>query len=67
MIFIIICANVYYQGKHKRAIIDRIHIELAPAESIHELRNRANIIYEAWCSVNRESFPQTWHYLRGEF
>lgn len=67
MLFIIICANVNYQGKHKRAIIDRIQIEVVDAESIRELRARANIIYKSWCDVNREIFPDTWHYLRGEF
>ena len=67
MIFIIICANIKYQGKHKRVIIDRLPLELVNAETIHELRKRAELVYQDWCGENHMIFPNTWHYLRGEF
>ena len=67
MLFIIICSESNFQGKHKRIIIDRIQLELVEAETLQELRKRATIIYNAWCEANHKYFPHTWHYLRGEF
>ena len=67
MLFIIICSESNFQGKHKRIIIDRIQLELVEAETLQELRKRATVIYGAWCGANSKYFPHTWHYLRGEF
>ena len=67
MIFIIICANIKYQGKHKRVILDRVPLELVDAETIRELKKRAELVYQDWCGENDRIFPNTWHYLRGEF
>ena len=67
MIFIIICANIKFRGKQKRVIIDRIPLELVPAETITELQKRANFVFEDWCAENRSISHITWHYLRGEF
>ena len=67
MIYIIICANIKFQGKHKRIILDRVPIELVNAETIHEMKKRAELVYQDWCGANRVTFPDTWHYLRGEF
>ena len=67
MLFIIICAESKYRGRHKRIILDRIQIEQVEAETLRELRERAQIIYNEWCEANYKHFPLTWHYLRGEF
>ena len=67
MLFIIICSESKYRGHHKRVILDRIQIEQVEAETLRELRKRAQIIYNEWCNANNNNFPNTWHYLRGEF
>ena len=67
MIYIVICAEVEFQGNHKRITIDRLKMELVEAETVREMRTRANVIYESWCAANYKNFPHTWHYIRGEF
>ena len=67
MIFIIICAEIKFQGDHKRITVDRLKLELVEAETVRDMRKRAEVIYESWCAANYTNFPHTCHYLRGEF
>ena len=67
MVCIVICSETTFQGNHKRVIIDKLKLELVDAETVHELRKRADTMYKSWCAANHKNFSDTWYYLRGEF
>ena len=66
MICIVICSETTFQGHCKRVVIDKLIFELVEAETVNELRKRADITYKSWCAANQKNFTGTWYYLRGE-
>ena len=66
MIYIVICSEITFQDRRKHVVIDKRRFKLVDAETVIELRKRADDTYKSWCEANQKNFTGTWYYLRGE-